>query len=255
MKWSHNFVTKNDKIVRVAILLCFLSVVASSACWAASQPFVTISGGGWHYTPHGTARENGVDYNISRDLNLDTTTEGYFGLGLDSHVPWLPRLAVRYVRFHDQGTSPDSGAVPALFNSEANVRDLQYRLSYPLVESRLSLYAGAAVEYLHGMMTVHQPVGTSENVEDVNRYFPMPYMTATLGLAGWLKMRAQGGYIAARGDEADEWRAGLEVSPVRSLSLEAGYWRKHYQFEVSGGSFKLDTTLQGPFAGLRLSYY
>ena len=242
--------------------LAILCVLGSADAAEPARQF-TLDYAHWDYDIDGFVINQDERLDFQRDLSVEARSRADFGLRWDTGPGWWPDLALRMVPIEAGGqrelTTSPGGPLPlplpgttTVVLADADLDDLELTLRYPVVERALRVWIGATIKRLDGSITTRTENDTESVTQEVDETFPLLHGQLEWPLGARFTLGASGNWIARGDDEASELRALASWRIAGPLALNAGWQRRQYRLQ--GDEYRLDSTLQGAFAGAGLVF-
>lgn len=212
----------------------------------------------WDQDVSGTATTSSSQLDLEDDLGVKARAQSRIALAWQTGPGWLPDLAAAYGRIEASGrrqTTRSTSFLDLLFQAgqstaaaEADLRDLELTLSYPLrLGENAGLSAGLTLRRLSGEVLIRDESDTAESREKIDETIPQLHLSGLARSSDWLEWSAGANYV--RRDQDLAYDAQLLGSATwKSARLSAGWMIKRYR--VNTASYQLDATLSGPLFGL-----
>jgi hypothetical protein len=248
----------NGPLKRSILLTCLLAVPGL----VHAEDHFSLGYSNWNYGVTGNYQDSSGGYDLGNGYEASHSSRALFRLRWDTGPGWWPDAAASYGRIAVTGqsavnTSLSIGPLPlGQVNStavvDANVRDLDATLRYPLQLGWGRLSTGVTVKQLRGDVLINDSAAATQTYQTVNAVFPMAHLFLEVPLGSRLRIGVGGDWIAAQGDEADSIVAIARLKVIGPLDLTAGWQSKRYK--VITDSYRLDSRLQGAQVGAELSF-
>lgn len=254
----------NKKLLPALVLPSIVSGLMLSTTAQADFFRVHVGGGAWINQLNGDLSSSiSGDVNVD-DLGTDTQTKGYLWAYFKHPVPLVPNVRLEYMNIGFDGTANQSfdfkgKSYGVSANSSIDMTQYDVIAYYNLLDNTFwaTLDLGIDVKALQFDFKANSSATNSSVTESESVFLPMLYgrvraelPTTDIGLEANVK------YVAYDGDSLIDYTVKVdytlaELLPV-DLALEVGYRKQ--QFEVEGGGYSVDLSIDGVFAGLAIKF-
>lgn len=253
----------NKKLLPAIILPGVFSVLMLSTTVQADFFRVNIGGGAWINQLNGDISSNNTASFNTDDLGTSTQTKGYLWASFKHPVPLVPNFRLEYMNIGFNGNATQNfdfkgNTYGVNTNSSIGLTQYDAIAYYNLLDNAFwaTLDLGIDVKAIEFDFNAISP-GAANILESESVFLPMLYgrvraelPTTDIGLEANIK------YTAYNGDSLIDYSLKVdytlaELLPV-DLVLEVGYRKQ--QFEVTGGGYSVDLSIDGVFTGLAIKF-
>lgn len=237
-------------------------VLCAAPAWADETASFHAGYAHWAYDLEGLVENRGNRVAVPEDIEVDTRRRSTLALRWDTGRGFWPDLAASWFHLDAGGqrevdTTGSIGPIPIpggtqLILADADVRDMDLSLRYPVLRSALRVWAGLTLKRLDGEVTTRNEEDTESTTDTVDELFPLAH-----GLAEWratesLALSLGGNWIRRGDDQASELALSARWRVWGALSLDLGWQRKAYRLDAD--AYRIDATLDGALVGASLVF-
>jgi len=238
----------------------FLAFILSTS---AQADFVRVhaGAGAWINSLSGNISSNSDTFDVN-DLGTGTETKGYAWFYIKHPVPVVPNIRLEYVNLGFSGSADQAFTFKDEtydINATSNIDMTQYDVIayYNTLDNTFwaTLDLGIDVKIMEFDFTSQSGINSLSESESV--FLPMVYgrVRAELPTTN-IGLEANAKYIAYDGDSLIDYTLKVDYTLVEllpvDLALELGYRKQ--SFEVEGGGYAVDLSIDGVFAGVAIKF-
>ncbi len=227
---------------------------------------VTVGANYWRYDISGTARyqtrDSANDIDVNRDLGYDNGNLGYYYIGLEHPVPFLPNIRISRTDLDENANGTLSktvvyGGTTFLFNenvsSKVQLDQTDITLYYSPLDTVASIDLGLNAKYIDSKARITGAVSGTQTA-NVSGWVPMAYagVGVDLPLTG-LGISADGSYIKYKGSSFYDYSLRVTYTSPWFVGADIGYRKIKLDLDDFDDSFA-DVEFDGPYAGLYLHF-
>jgi outer membrane protein len=227
---------------------------------------VTVGANYWNYDISGTARyqtkDSSNDIDVNRDLGYDDGNLGYYYIGLEHPVPFLPNIRVSRTDIDEDanGTLTKNvvyGGTTFFVNenvsSKVKLEQTDITLYYSPLDTIANIDLGLNAKYIDSQARITGAVSGTQNA-NVSGWVPMAYVGVgvDLPLTG-LGISADGSYIKYQSSSFYDYTLRVTYTSPWLVGADIGYRKIKLDLDDFDDSFA-DVEFDGPYAGLYLHF-
>ncbi|HHH43624.1 MAG TPA: TIGR04219 family outer membrane beta-barrel protein [Gammaproteobacteria bacterium] len=227
---------------------------------------VTVGANYWNYDISGTARyqtrDSANDIDVNRDLGYDDGNLGYYYVGLEHPVPFLPNIRISRTDLDEDanGTLTKTvvyGGTTFLFNekvsSKVQLDQTDITLYYSPLDTVASIDLGLNAKYIDSKARITGAVSGTQTA-NVSGWVPMAYagVGVDLPLTG-LGISADGSWVKYKGSSFYDYSLRVTYTSPWFVGADIGYRKIKLDLDDFDDSFA-DVEFDGPYAGLYLHF-
>jgi outer membrane protein len=246
----------SNPLVSQLTLLCILSLLLIPIKVYADKLGVQITSGIWNtrYKGYVIDKKNlSESINLRDDLNLDNSTQSFFFIYLEQHVPSIPNIRIGKSNMSASGTSilarsftyqGVSYSPNEKVNSSINLDHIEASLYWKLIDNDNKLNLGFTVKDFTGQVSITETASGSSGNETFEAAVPLIYLSyeTDLPLTAYT-VGVNSSFIGINRAYLYDLIAYVRYKTYSYVGVEAGY--RKFQLNVNNDIIKTDITISG----------
>jgi len=227
---------------------------------------VTVGANYWNYDISGTARyqtkDSSNDIDVNRDLGYDDGNLGYYYIGLEHPVPFLPNIRVSRTDIDEDanGTLTKNvvyGGTTFFVNenvsSKVKLDQTDITLYYSPLDTVANIDIGLNAKYIDSQARITGAVSGTQSA-NVSGWVPMAYVGVgvDLPLTG-LGISADGSFVKYQSSTFYDYTLRVTYTSPWRVGADIGYRKIKLDLDDFDDSFA-NVEFDGPYAGLYLHF-
>lgn len=227
---------------------------------------VTVGANYWNYDISGTARyqtrDSSNDIDVNRDLGYDDGNLGYYYIGLEHPVPFLPNIRLSRTNIDEDANGTLSrtvvfGGTTFFVNenvsSKVQLDQTDITLYYSPLDTVANIDLGLNAKYIDSKSRITGAVSGTQNA-NVSGWVPMAYagVGIDLPLTG-LSIGADGSFVKYESSTFYDYTLRVTYTSPWHVGADIGYRKIKLDLDDFDDSFA-NIEFDGPYAGLYLHF-